>query len=250
MVLNPEKCHFMALGTNSKNNENYLDLGNTRLLASPVETLLGIKIDQTLTFNNHVKNLCKKAGQKLNALTRISNFMSFSQKKLIFNSFIRSHFNYCPLIWMSCSRLQNNKINKIHERSLRIIYNNYSNSYSELMKIHNEKTVHQCNIQTLMIEVYKFLNGLSPPIMNDVFCLRENTYNLRNFRLFACQNVKTNIYGTETIAYKSSQLWNLIPDQMKNLQSLALFKNSIKRWTCTNCPCRLCKTFIPSLGFI
>ena len=60
-----------------------------------------------------------------------------------------------------------------------------------------------------MIEVYRFLNGLSPPIMDDIFRLRENRYNLRNFTLLECHNVKTSIYGTETVTYKSSQLWNL-----------------------------------------
>ena len=112
------------------------------------------------------------------------------------------------------------------------------------------KSVHQNNIHFLMIEVYSFLNGLSPPIMNDIFRLRENTYNLRNFRLLECRNVKTSIYGTETVTYKSSQLWNLVPSEIKNKDSLAQFKYGIKEWICTNCPCRLCKTYITELGFI
>ena len=101
-----------------------------------------------------------------------------------------------------------------------------------------------------MIEIYRFLNGLSSPIMDDIFRLRENRYNLRNFRLLECHNVKTSIYGTETVTYKSSQLWNLVPPEIKNKDSLAHFKYGIKKWICTNCPCRLCKTYITELGFI
>ena len=67
-----------------------------------------------------------------------------------------------------------------------------------------------------MIEVYKFLHGLSPPIMDDTYCLRENTYNLRTFRPIACRNVRTNIFRTETVTYKSSQLWNLVPSEFKH----------------------------------
>ena len=52
--------------------------------------------------------------------------MSLPKKNLLFNSFIKSQFNYCPLIWMFCSRKQNSKINSIHERALRIIYQNHT----------------------------------------------------------------------------------------------------------------------------
>ena len=65
-----------------------------------------------------------------------------------------------------------------------------------------------------MTEVYKFLHGLSPPIMGDIFCLRENTYNLRNSRPIVSRNVKSNIYG---VTYKSSQLWNLVPSEIESL---------------------------------
>ena len=92
------------------------------------------------------------------------------------------------------------------------------------------KSVHQNNIHFLIIEVYRFLNGLSPPIMDDIFRLREHRYNLINFRLFECHNVKTSIYGTETVTYKSSQLWNLVPPEIKNKDSLAQFKYGIKKW--------------------
>ena len=60
----------------------------------------------------------------------------------------------------------------------------------------------------------------SPPIMKDIFKLRENSYNLRNFRPFVSHNVKTNIYGTESVTYKSSQLWNQIPNEIKKAKSL------------------------------
>ena len=83
---------------------------------------------------------------------------------------------------MFCSRVQNSKINSIHERSLRTIYKDYKNSYSDILDLHGEKTIHQYNIQC--IEVYKFLDGLSPPIVEHIFNIRENTYNFRIFRKF------------------------------------------------------------------
>ena len=87
---------------------------------------------------------------------------------------------------------------------------------------------------------------VSPPIMGEIFCLRVNTYNLRNFRPIVSRNVKSNIYGTETVTYKSY----LVPTEIKQIESLTIFKKTIKQWICCNCPCKLCKTFIPNLGFI
>ena len=81
---------------------------------------------------------------------------------------IKSQFNYCPLVWMFCSRQSNNLINKIHERSLRISYKDQKTSYHNLLETHNELTIHQRNLQVLMTEIYKIVNGVAPPIMNSL----------------------------------------------------------------------------------
>ena len=72
----------------------------------------------------------------------------------------------------------NKKINRIHEKSLRLVLNDHQSTLDEILDTLNEKTIHQQCIDRLLAEVYKFLNGYSPDIMNDVFHLRQNTYNL------------------------------------------------------------------------
>ena len=98
-----------------------------------VKKILGVHFDNKLKFNTHV-NVCKKAGQKLHALTRVSTFMSMNQKKLLMNAFISSQFSYCPLIWMCHSRTLNTKINKIYERALRIVFNDNNSSFDALIQ--------------------------------------------------------------------------------------------------------------------
>ena len=85
------------------------------------------------------------------------------------NSFIESQFGYCPLVWMFYSRSINNKINRIHERVLRITYNNKSSSFQGLLGKDKSVTIHHRNIRTLAIETFKVLHGLSPPLLNKVF---------------------------------------------------------------------------------
>ena len=109
----------------------------------------------TNCFDKHVTKLCQKAGQKLHALARISNFMSLEKRKLLMNSFISSQFSYCPLIWMFCSRRINRKINHIHERALRLVYDNYTTSFDDLLKKDNTVSIHHRNIHYVAIEMYK-----------------------------------------------------------------------------------------------
>ena len=83
-------------------------------------------------------------------------------------AFIESQFGYCPLAWMLHSRTLNTRINRIYERALRLVYNDYISTFSELLKLDNSFTVHERNIQTLAIEVFKVVHNLSPEIMSGV----------------------------------------------------------------------------------
>ena len=105
--------------------------------------LLGIFIDSNLLFNEHVKTICKKASQKLTVLLRMANILPGEQCKVLVNSFFDSQFNYCPLLWMFCSRSLNHKINRLHEISLRIACNNYTTTFEDLLAKAKTVTIHQ-----------------------------------------------------------------------------------------------------------
>ena len=83
-----------------------------------------VKLLGKLNFDYHISQICKKAGKKLHALTRVFNYMNISQRILIAYAFIMSYFSYCPLIWMIHSRAMEHKINRIHDKTLRLIYTN------------------------------------------------------------------------------------------------------------------------------
>ena len=90
-----------------------------------------------------MKNVCKKANQKLNTLARITKFTSLFQKKTLLNSFINSQFSYYLLIWTFTSKGLNKKINRINEKSLRLVLNNHQSILDEMLDTLNEKTIHQ-----------------------------------------------------------------------------------------------------------
>ena len=151
---------------------------------------------------------------------------------------------------MFCSRTSNNMINKLHERSLRIILNDYSSDFNILLENNNDICNHHRNIQALLIEVFKMKNGLVPPIMESILNERFNTYNLRNFKECATERKRTVWYGLETLSYRYPQLWSLLSKNLKEMNSLSQLKRIIKHWICHDCPCRLCKVYIQNLGFL
>ena len=127
MALNAGKCHFMCLGKDTRN-ETFIFKGLV-MKNSKEQKILGVTIDNKLTFKSHIKNLCKKASQKIGALSRLSNHLNDSQKRLILNSIVKSQFSYCPLVWMFCSRTSNNMINKVLERPLRVLLNDHESGF-------------------------------------------------------------------------------------------------------------------------
>ena len=94
------------------------------------------------------------------------------------------------------------------------------------------------NLEFLAIEIYKFQNGLSLPIMNDIFFSRHNIHNLSKFQELFTLTKNTVNFGIETISDRGPQLWNLIPNNIKSEPTLELFKKKIKKWKCE--PCRMC----------
>ena len=87
----------------------------------------------------HVHEICDKASQKLNVMTRLSSFMSLEKRRLIMKQ-----FGYCPLIWMFHDRTLNNRINGMQERALpyRIAYRDRTSNFTELLLKDNAVTVH------------------------------------------------------------------------------------------------------------
>ena len=108
-------------------------IGDACVKESSEENLLGITFDQSLSFKEHVKTLCRKASQKLHALARVSCYMVTVKLQHLMRAFVISHFSYCPLVWMFYERTMNNRINHVHEWALRIAYKDHRNEFGYLL---------------------------------------------------------------------------------------------------------------------
>ena len=160
---NPGQFQFIIL-EKKKRNSVKLVINTTEIEESRKVVLLGITIDNLLIFNEHIDNLCRTANYKLHALRRIRKYLSLEKAKLLCNAFINSQFNYAPLVWMFCRKKQYLKIQKIHHKALKVVYNSNKNC-NKLLWDNDEVSIHQSHLRAFICEVFKSLNNLNPEFM-------------------------------------------------------------------------------------
>ena len=215
MKLNQGKSHFLTSGCEE---HLWVKVGDEMIWESREEKLLGVTVDKNLNFNLHLSYLCKKASQKVSAM--VARILPFHKRRLILKTFIESQFSYCPLVWMFCSRKMNRKINYIHERSLRLVYNDYLTSFTELLRKDKSLSIHHRNIHNVAVE-------------------------------FARPNVQNVGTGEKSLRSFGPIVWNeMIPDKIKSSENINIFKHSIKSWIPDNCECKLCKVYVKGLGYV
>ena len=249
MKLNTDKCKVIIAG--QKDHQVSIRIGESEILEQNKVDLLGIELDNELTFSDYLNKQIGKANSKLYSIIRFKSFLNFNQKKVLLSSFVHSHFRYSPLVWMFQSRKINSKIDKVHKKALRLLYDDDESTFEELLKRDEGFTVHETNIQKLMLEMFKAKNKIEPNLLQGIF--EENEYKgptLRSSKSFKKPNVRTVRFGERSLQNLGTKLWDQIPKEKQNLTNLSVFINFIKRWRPKQCPCEICKHYESGVGYI
>ena len=199
----------MILGKKNRNSLKLI-INSTEIEETKKVVLLVITSDNLLTFNEYIDNLCRTANYKLHALRRIRKYLYLGKAKLLCNAFMNSRFSYAPLVWMFCRKKQYLKIQKIHQKALKVVYNSNKN-YNELLRDNNEFSIHQRHLRALICEVFKSLNNLNPEFMWSYFVFKSITYNIRNGPLLRLPSAKSTSYGINSVLFRVCLLWNSLP---------------------------------------
>ena len=240
MKANQDKCHLIV----SKNENISMHIGPFEIKNTNCEKLLGIKVDSRLNFNEHLDGIIKKASRKINALYRITPFMNISKRRILMNSFFNSQFNYCPLVWMFHSRSINNKTNRLHERALRIVYNDFKSSFKNLLEKDGTVSIHVSNLQKLAREMFKISKNFSVPLMSELFHQKVNHYDLQNSYEFSIPNVHRVFHGQASITYLGPLIWQLVPSELKDFNTVSAFRVAIRKSKPNKCPRRKCWIYL------
>ena len=165
------------------------------------------------------------------------------------NAFFRSQFSYCSLVWIFHTRKLQKKINNLHERCLRIVYSDNDSTFEELLERDNAISHHDKNLQLLALELFKCKNNLSD-LTKEIFIHDENLKTTRQTSYFRSREIRTVFNGEESLSFLGPNIWEVLPEKLKNLNDLETFKEEIKHWKPTSCPCRNCRTYIDGVGFL
>ena len=207
MQANPAKFQCILLKGNKDGSDFKVSIRGQYVDFSKSITALGICIDENLTFDNHVNNICLKTSWQIGALQRLTGLLDLPSRRAIYTSFIVLNFNYCPLVWFFNSRASIMKMQKLQERALRFVLKDSISDYETLLSKGGVDSFRISSLKTMAVEIYKILNGMDPKFLSALFSKASTPYNLRDDKLI--QPLKrTTTYGIKSLAKYGTHLWN------------------------------------------
>ena len=249
LAANPTKFQTMLMcGNNKKVND--LNIIVEKLEPTSSITVLGVNIDCKLNFNDHVCDMCTKAGRQLNVLQRLKSSLDYDSRMVIYKSFVISNFNYCPVVWLFTSKSSLSKLENIQKRALRFVLNDYESDYNDLLTKADVPGIKIMTLRQLAIEMCKSVTKINPEYLNELFLLKQCTYNLRKVSVLERPKVNTTQFGLKSFKSYGSKIWNLLPNSYKKDISLGEFKNVIKSRNGPNCKCPVCNLYTWNVNII
>ena len=235
MALHPSKTKCMLIGSKNKLKKAEklkLIVNNTEIENVNSHKVLGICINNDLTWDTHISTVCSKLNSKLALLRRVSIFLTLDMKKMFYNAYIIPHFDYCNTIWLNGKGKEIIKLLKIQKCASRIILNkSATTSSAPLFKDLKWLTFNQRYTYNTAVLIYKALNDLTPSYIKELLIISTNSY--YSLRSSSHKDIQTSRARTKylrnSFTYKSREIWNNIPLEIRNAKSLNVFKANYKK---------------------
>ena len=230
MKANADKFQLMFLNRQHSYSDQALNINSCIIKATSSITILGIEFDDKLNFDSHINEICNKTSKQINALKRMKHLMDRPCKNIIYNSYISSNFNYCPVVWMFTGKTNLGKIEKTNKRALRYVVNDNDAEYEAMCQELKVLNIHRQCIKTVAIQMYKIKNQMVPSYVQELFTRKESHYSIRDNDLFNIPRFKTVSYGKKSFRYFGAKLWANIPKDIKEKPSIKCFNDALTIW--------------------
>ena len=167
---------------------------------------------------------------------------------------------------MFCNKTINRKIDRLHERALRLAYKDYVSNFHELLEKNKSVTIHKCNLRAIFIGIYKIYYKSSLNCIQELMVDEDQAHNTRSTtnvvldadnrakisKKSSCKVAKINTFSFEKEIFRclGQKLWNSLPEKTKYAKSLEVFRQKVKSMTFDQCPCNLCREYVNGVGYI
>ena len=244
LAANPSKFQAMLVSNIASRDKDFcITIDKTDILSLDSMTILGVCIDKRLNFNEHISLVCAKAAKQINVLQRLKGVLDKKSRLAIYNSFIMSNFNYCPVVWMFSSKSSLSKLEDLQRRALRFVLDDYVSNYDVLLTKSDVPGIKITLLRYLAIEVFKCVKEINPVYLNSLFLKKSCSYKLRDSSILSRPKVKSTNHGLKSFRSYGAKIWNTLPEHCKSAVSLQDFKIIIKTWKGPNCKCTVCNLF-------
>ena len=240
MSLNPNKtkCMMIATSYRHKNDKSLtlnLTLNGLRVELVTVKKILGIHVENSLSWNYQISTVCSKINSKIALFRRISSYLSNEMKLMFYNAYIMSNMEYCCVIWGTSSKAYT-MMNKLQIRAAKIITNSLTPDKSKILqKIGILSFKNRCLYHAGTI-IYNAQNKQTPEYISELVQFSNNSaYNLRSKANFDIQiPIQHTKYMCTSFTSFSAHVWNTIPKDVRFKPSLCSFKLALKKFLLEN----------------
>ena len=192
MEVNPTK--FQAIILRNVDDSTNIPIRDNTVPSAKQVKLLGVTIDDKLDFRQHHMQESWRSTSNTAASLIIYRRNLPNEHFQVLRAL---NFNYCSLVWNFCGAEYTSKMERIQFRALQFVYNDFNNSYTELLARANLPTLQLHRKREILVEVFKSVNKMSPSFMWDLFKVKDITYNLRSNRNVCLNHCRTKRYGLD-----------------------------------------------------
>ena len=200
---------------------------------------LGLLLDHKLTWDSHIQELNKKLVKYTGIFSKIRYCLPLTCRHAVYNAFISSRLNYGSEIYVNTTKKFIQPLIITQNKILRILQ--FKNIKTPINSLYREfgvlklRDLHDFNI---CCTVHKFIHfpHLLPDAVNTIFCRNEQIhhYDTRNKKDLHPIKIKTKLYGEKTISFQGIHCWNKLPSNIKEINSVNLFKKKLKQHMLSN----------------
>ena len=235
LTLNLTKTEFMLVASRQKLS-TFSVIPSFSINDHPVKQVssvksLGVHIDQNMSWECHIQNICKKIASALGAIKRIRHLIPFNILINVYDSLVQPHFNYCSVVWGNCGSGLSEKLQKLQNRAARILMHaSYDSNIDELFRALGMRKLKYQRSESAAVMMYKSLHGMTPEYLTSRFVFRNDitSYRLRNTEnKLALPQPRTN-YLKKSFSYSGAGLWNSLSGNLRAATSLNNFKLNLR----------------------